>query len=163
MSSNNIQQATYSVYFSYADKQLHYTPKTTLKQFVKEIFIQEKVSLNSLTYIFCSDEYLLNINKEFLNHHYYTDIITFCLSAKGDAVEAEAYISVERLKDNAQSLSVSFKEEVERVVFHGALHLCGYKDKRKKDIAIIRQKENFYINQYNKLLHVPRITQVKKT
>jgi probable rRNA maturation factor len=150
MSNSSINKTKSSIYFRYADKQLNYTKKAALKHFVKEIFKQEKVSLNTLTYIFCSDEFLININKEFLNHHYYTDIITFCLSAKGDAIEAEAYISVDRLKENAQQLKLSFNEEVERVVFHGALHLCGYKDKRKEDIAIIRQKENFYIKQFNK-------------
>jgi probable rRNA maturation factor len=134
--------------FNYADKTLFYSNKTQLKQFIESIFVQENKALHQIQYIFCSDEYLLAINKQSLNHDYYTDIITFGLSLPKEPVEAEIYISIDRVKENAETLGVSFKDELLRVAFHGALHLCGYKDKRKADISIMRNKENYYIHQF---------------
>jgi rRNA maturation RNase YbeY len=90
------------------------------------------------------------MNKDFLQHDYYTDIITFGLSEKGAPVEAEIYISIDRVKDNARSLSESFKDEICRVIFHGALHLCGYQDKKKSEIALMRAKEDQYLRLYQK-------------
>ena len=90
--------------------------------------------IKSLSVIFCSDEYLLNMNKDFLQHDYYTDIITFDLAEKKtDPIEAELYISIERVTDNAIQLGVTNKQELLRVVFHGLLHLLGFKDKTLKD------------------------------
>lgn len=102
----------------------------------------------SLTYIFCSDEYLLGINRQFLRHDYYTDIISFNLAAKKAPVEGEIYISLDRVKDNARQLKLPFKQELHRVIFHGALHLCGYKDKLRKDITLMRKMEDFYLKKY---------------
>ncbi|HMK04956.1 MAG TPA: rRNA maturation RNase YbeY [Ferruginibacter sp.] len=119
-----------------------------LKRFIEGIFKKEKTSLSSLSYIFCSDEYLLKINKEFLKHDYYTDIITFNLSLAKDKVEGEIYVSYDRVKDNARREAVSFQEELHRVIFHGALHLCGYKDKSKSQIAAMRNKEAEYLKAY---------------
>jgi probable rRNA maturation factor len=132
--------------FNYADRKLNGVNKTSLKQMVITIFLQEQVQYNSIDYIFCSDEYLLQINHSALNHDYYTDIITFPLSAKGRPVDAEIYISIDRVKENAITHSTTFKQEIARVIAHGALHLCGYKDKNKKDIEIMREKEGFYID-----------------
>ena len=87
---------------------------------------------------------MLNINRSALNHDYYTDIITFPLSNKNQPIVAEIYVSVDRVKDNAIQLRQSFAQELSRVIAHGALHLCGYKDKTKKDIAKIRSKEDYY-------------------
>lgn len=136
------------VTFQYADRKLVLAQKTTIQSFVETIFKREKKKLVRINYVFCSDAYLLNINRDFLAHDYYTDIITFGLSEPGEPVEAEIYISVDRVKDNANQLGVSFKEEILRVIFHGALHLCGYKDKKKSDIALMRQKENYYLTTY---------------
>ncbi len=122
--------------------------RTRLKLFIEKLFITENKILVNLSYIFCSDEHLLNINKDFLKHDYYTDVITFDLSSSRNEIEGEVYLSVDRIKDNAKQLGVSFKEELHRVVFHGALHLCGYKDKKKEDALVMRSRENKYLKRY---------------
>lgn len=121
-----------------------------LKRFIPTIFLKEGKSLESLTIIFCSDEYLLEMNKKHLKHDFYTDIITFDLSdSKKSAIIGELYISIDRVKENASSNNVTFYDELIRVIFHGALHLCGYKDKIIKHILEIRRKENEYIILYH--------------
>lgn len=120
-----------------------------MKAFLVRLFQKEKKKLEGLNYIFCDDEYLLGINRDFLKHDYYTDIITFDLSA-GPATIGEIYISIDRVKDNAQQLKQPVSKELQRVIFHGALHLCGYKDKRPADIKLMRSKEDHYINLFNK-------------
>lgn len=120
-----------------------------LKSFIKEIFINEGKTLDSLDVIFCSDKYLLDINQQFLNHDFYTDIITFDLSeSNSNSIIAELYISIERVKENAISLKTNFVIELHRVIFHGTLHLCGYKDKVQNEILTMRKKEDEYINLY---------------
>lgn len=136
--------------FRYADRRLSLTQKTLIRSFIGTLFKKEKKALAGINYVFCSDEYLLGINRSFLNHDYYTDIITFGLSEPGQAVEAEIYISVDRVKDNAQQLGISFREEMLRVIFHGALHLCGYRDKKKSEISMMRDKENTYLRLFEK-------------
>jgi probable rRNA maturation factor len=121
-----------------------------LKLFLQQIFKREKRKLANLSYIFCSDEYLLNINKTHLNHNYYTDIITFDLSENPSAISGEIYISTDRVRDNATTLGVSIREELHRVIFHGALHLCGYKDKTPKDEKEMRAAENRLLDKYFK-------------
>ena len=121
-----------------------------LKAFIEGLFIQEKKGLGNLSYIFCSDKHLLGINKEFLNHDFYTDVITFDLSSSKNIIEAEVYISIDRIKENAKNESVSFTEELHRVIFHGALHLCGYKDKKNIDIVQMRLAERAYLKSYFK-------------
>lgn len=138
------------IMFRYADRRLTLAQKTAIQEFVEKLFTKEKTPLARINYIFCSDEYLLAINRSFLQHDYYTDIITFGLSAPGEPVEAEIYISTERVKDNAGQLDISFRDEMLRVIFHGALHLCGYKDKRKADIALMRKKEDHYLKLFLK-------------
>ncbi len=133
------------VRFNYADRKLNFTPKSVLKKLVQNIFSLEKIKVDCVDYIFCSDEYLLEINRTALNHDYYTDIITFPLHDKGMPVQAEIYVSLDRVRDNASMHNEIFKKELARVIAHGALHLCGYKDKSKADIALMRQKELSYI------------------
>ena len=128
--------------------------RAQLKVFLAGIFKKEKQPLGMLTYIFCSDEELLDINRQFLQHDYYTDIITFNLAGNDQPVQGEIYISVDRVKDNTAMMGTSFKEEIHRVIFHGALHLCGYKDKSKADITVMRKKEDQYLTTY---FNVPRI------
>ena len=136
------------VKFNYADRKLSISDKTKLKSFILSIFKSENISFSELNYIFCSDEYLLQINKDHLNHDYYTDIITFSLEEKGEPVIGEIYISIDRIKDNAISQKTNLLNETLRVLFHGCLHLCGYLDKKPKDIKLMREKEDYYINQY---------------
>ena len=106
--------------------------------------------MGSLSYIFCADEYLLQVNRDFLKHDYYTDIISFDLSKDNKLVDGEIYISIDRVRDNATELGLSFSEELHRVIFHGALHLCGFKDKLPKDIKLMRSKEDHYLSKYLK-------------
>ncbi|UEG50745.1 rRNA maturation RNase YbeY [Ferruginibacter lapsinanis] len=122
--------------------------RTKLKQFIPTVFSKEKKKLGSLLYIFCSDDYLLEINKAYLKHNYYTDIITFSLSELNRPIEGEIYISVDRVRDNALQLGTTIKEELHRVIFHGALHLCGYKDKSSKEEALMRKVEGKYLDLY---------------
>lgn len=138
--------------FLSSDRQFNFQQKRAIKAFIELIFKKEKTALLRIAYVFCSDEFLLKMNADFLQHDYYTDIITFGLSEKNKPVEAEIYISIDRVKDNAKQLRVSYKTEMLRVIFHGALHLCGYKDKRKSEILVMRAKEDRYLLLYNKSL-----------
>ena len=138
------------VQFYFLDRKPALKQRTRLKLFIEKLFILEKKKLGSLAYIFCSDEHLLGINKDFLKHDSYTDVITFELSSSKNKIEGEIYLSVDRIKDNAKQLGVSFKEELHRVVFHGALHLCEYEDKNKSGEAKMRLAENKYLQRYFK-------------
>lgn len=140
-----------SVQFFFLQQNISLTQRANLKVFIKSIFKKEKKKLESLTYIFCSDEYLLQINKASLQHDYYTDIITFDLSESPHQITGEIYISTDRVRDNAATLGVSIKEELHRVIFHGALHLCGYKDKTPKDAKEMRAAEDRCLSSYFKL------------
>ena len=140
----------HKVNFQKADAQLSLPAKTALKAFIENLFKKEKTPLATINYIFCSDKYLLSINQQFLKHDYYTDIITFGLHEKGTPVVAEVYISTDRVKDNAKTHGTTYSNEMLRVLFHGALHLCGYKDKTKADILTMRAKEDAYLLRYTK-------------
>jgi rRNA maturation RNase YbeY len=140
----------HKVNFQKADSALSLPAKTALKAFIENLFKKEKTPLATINYIFCSDKYLLSINQQFLNHDYYTDIITFGLHDKGTPVVAEVYISTDRVKDNAKTHGTTYSNEMLRVLFHGALHLCGYKDKTKANIATMRAKEDEYLKRYIK-------------
>ncbi len=105
----------------------------------------KKVKLN---YICCSDEYLLTINKQFLDHDTFTDIITFDLSETDAELVGEIYISVDRVKENAAKFGVSYLNELHRVIFHGALHLCGYTDKTAADKQEMRRQEDICLAAY---------------
>jgi probable rRNA maturation factor len=123
--------------------------RKALKTFIPQLFKKEAKTFEALTYIFCSDEYLLNVNKNFLQHDFYTDIITFDLSeSKTTPTIGEIYISVDRVKENAITHKTTFELELHRVIFHGALHLCGYKDKTKKDALLMRDKEDDCLSMY---------------
>jgi len=124
--------------------------KTKLKSFLKELFAREGQGLRGLQYVFCSDNYLLEINKQFLKHDTLTDIVTFELGEDPEATEGEIYISIDRVRENANKFKVSEEQELHRVIFHGALHLCGYKDKSKAQIELMRQKENECLELYFK-------------
>ncbi len=137
--------------FFFLQQNISLTKRTALKVFIIGIFKKEKKKLENLTYIFCSDDYLLKINKSHLKHNYYTDIITFDLSEPtGGAISGEIYISTDRVRDNAITLGVTIKEELHRVIFHGALHLCGYKDKTPKDAKHMRGAEDRCLKAYFK-------------
>ena len=112
---------------------------------------KEKTSIHKVDIIFCSDEYLLKINNDFLGHNYFTDIITFDLTPKGSLEKtAELYISTDRIKQNAMEYQTTMKNELHRVIFHGVLHLCGFKDKKPHDLKEMRLKEDQYLKSYFK-------------
>jgi len=136
------------IQFHYLDVNFTFTKRRDLKRFLSKVFKKENKKLGSLSYIFCSDSYLLEINQEFLRHDFLTDIITFDLSEMSQEIEGEIYISIDRVKDNAVQLNESFVRELHRVIFHGVLHLCGYGDKTNKEVKLMRQKEDHYLNLY---------------
>jgi len=119
-----------------------------LKTFILSVFKKEKKAIEELDIIFCDDEYLLGLNRKFLRHDFYTDILSFPLSGRHQPLVAEIYISVDRVRENARSAGSSLKEELHRVIFHGVLHFCGYKDKSESDIKRMRLMEDEYLKAY---------------
>lgn len=138
------------VKFGYADRKLLLNNKRAVQSFVAELIFKEVSLPCKLQYVFCSDPYLLQINQSFLNHDDFTDIITFDLSEDpGKLIEGEIYISIDRVGDNATRLNHAFEEEILRVIFHGALHLCGYRDKSKKEKALMTEREDYYLQLFS--------------
>jgi|TARA_B100001063_G_C16522258_1_gene432237 rRNA maturation RNase YbeY len=125
--------------------------KKKLRLLFKEVCKQEKAVLSFVNCVFCSDEYLLKINKKHLEHNFLTDIITFDFSEKKNQIEGDLYISVDRVKDNAKKYKDTFLDETTRVVLHGLLHLIGYNDKTEKEKKRMRVLENKYVSLYKKL------------
>jgi rRNA maturation RNase YbeY len=137
-----------TVSFNKADANATLANRVALKSFIEKRVKKEGYTIDSLTYVFCSDKYLLKINKDFLSHDYYTDIISFDLSEVPGQLIGEVYISVDRVKDNAKTHGTSLKEELHRVIFHGALHFCGYKDKKPTDAKKMREMEDLWLKAY---------------
>ena len=108
----------------------------------------ENKEIGDISYVFCSDDYLLDINQRFLEHDFYTDIITFDYS-EANVLSGDLMISIDRVKDNSEKLNTPFSEELKRVMIHGILHLCGYKDKTKEEELLMRSKEDFYLARFN--------------
>tara|TARA_B100000575_G_C22963704_1_gene556613 strand:+ start:146 stop:559 length:414 start_codon:yes stop_codon:yes gene_type:complete len=116
----------------------------TFQATISALIEDQKKEEGELSLVFCSDDYLLEINKKHLNHDYYTDIITFDYSEE-NKISGDLLISIDRVKENAKNFSVSFRQELNRVVIHGVLHLCGYKDKTEKEKNQMRNLENKYL------------------
>ena len=116
-----------------------------IKPWIEKIIITEEKRLGEINYIFCDDEYLLKINQDYLQHDYYTDIITFD-NVRGKTISGEIFVSLQRIKDNASLISKNYEEEKKRVTAHGILHLCGYKDKTEEEQKTMRAKEDFYLS-----------------
>jgi rRNA maturation RNase YbeY len=114
-------------------------------QKISYIIDNEGFTKENIVIVFCSDSFLLDLNKKHLNHDYFTDIITFSYTTL-DRISGDLFISVDRVKENALKEGVSFERELERVVYHGVLHLCGYNDKTPEEIKEMRSKENYYLN-----------------
>ena len=139
------------VHFYNADKKATLKNRKNLKFFLTALLKTEGArELVDLSYIFCSDNYLLEINRKFLQHDFYTDIVTFDLSSDKTTLTGEIYISIDRVKENSKTLGSSFQEELHRVIFHGALHLCGFKDKTRQQKVIMRNKEEQNLEAYFK-------------
>ena len=124
--------------------------KILVRKTILRIFKEENKDIKALNFIFCSDAYLLKINRMYLGHNQYTDIITFDLSSVRKEIIADVYVSSDRVKENAHKLAVSRADEYLRVIIHGALHLCGYKDKTTEDKRKMRKAEDYYLKRHAK-------------
>lgn len=133
---------------NFFNEETNFSPKfkTKLRAWVLSVIVNEKHHLLALNFIFCSDQYLLKINQEYLKHDTYTDIITFDNSEEKGAIIGDIFISVERIKENAKTFKTVLSHELHRVMIHGTLHLLGYPDKKKEEKALMTQKENEYLN-----------------
>lgn len=122
------------------------------RRWIKEVLKKERQQLSALNYIFCSDQYLLTLNEQFLKHKTLTDIITFDNSELPGVVEGDVFISLERVKENAVKFKTTVDDELHRVMVHGVLHLVGYSDKSPRDRSLMRKKEDAYLSLRGKLL-----------
>lgn len=117
-----------------------------ISKWISSIIASEGFAEGDISYVFCSDDYLLGINVEFLNHDTFTDIISFDYSL-GKQIHGEIFISVDRVAENAETFNTGFENELHRVIIHGVLHYCGYKDKSEADIELMRSKEGAALEQ----------------
>ncbi|MGN0033152.1 MAG: rRNA maturation RNase YbeY [Candidatus Limimorpha sp.] len=127
--------------FQAIDIEIPETDQRSAKEWINEIAADYGKKIGELYYIFCSDEYLYDFNIRRMNHDFYTDIVTFPLNDCEDYLSGEFYISIDRIRDNAEQLGVRFKDEFHRILAHGLLHLIGYKDKTEEDAATMRKQE----------------------
>jgi rRNA maturation RNase YbeY len=141
-----------TIFFNNADKGTSLRFRTKLKAFINKQCHKEGVKIEALQYVFCSDTYLLDINKRYLQHDYYTDIISFDLSDIKGQLIGDIYISIDRVKENAKIEGNLYMHELLRVIFHGALHFCGYKDKKPGDAKIMRSMEEKWLKAYLKTI-----------
>lgn len=123
------------------------TDKNEFDKWINNVIESEGKSAGIINFIFCNDDYLLKLNREFLNHDYFTDIVTFDNSESENEITGDIYISLERVRENALKMSESVDRELSRVVVHGVLHLIGYNDSNKKEIIMMRKKEDQYITK----------------
>lgn len=130
------------------------TQKVLLRQWLTQTARKEGYSVRELNYIFCSDEYVWKMNKEYLDHDTYTDILTFDTSDEEQVLIGDIFISIERVMENAEKFQVSLEDELHRVMVHGVLHLCGYGDLTEKEEIKMRQMENFYLKERPEKLRV---------
>jgi len=121
--------------------------KTAVRLWIKDTILAEGFKLKELSYIFCSDSFLLNINQQYLDHDTYTDIITFDNSEIENVILGDIFISIERIRENAAKFNITETDELHRVIIHGALHLLGYKDKTPADKKNMTLKEDFYLSR----------------
>lgn len=141
-------QASFPIQFHFVDVKFSFPQRIATKEMVQELIKREGSLIEHINYIFCADEYLLNLNREYLEHDTLTDIITFHYHLIGAPIYSDIYISWDRIQENAAQFHTTKRRELHRVIFHGALHLCGYKDKSKKDKKLMREKEDFYLNLF---------------
>jgi probable rRNA maturation factor len=142
---NETEATEHAIQFFADDIDFELDEPDAIRAWIEATIVEEKKRLSFINYIFCDDEYLLQINIEHLQHDFYTDIITFPYSAT--AVESDIFVSIDRVRENAKDLGITFQNELHRVLIHGALHLCGHKDESDEDEANMRQKENYYLQK----------------
>ena len=133
-------------FFENVEEQINPNYSSWIEALIKE----EGKKLGEINYILCDDEYILKVNQDFLQHDYYTDIITFD-KVRGKTINSDIFVSLQRVLDNASTLSKDYQEELRRVLAHGVLHLCGFKDKTDEEQVIMRAKEDHYLALYKQL------------
>ena len=149
------KSSTDKIKFHFPFGHFFFPNRTAAKSFLTKQIKREGRRIEAINYVFCSDTYLLEINRQYLKHDTLTDIITFELSPKDHPLLSDIYISIERVRDNATAFNTSFQKELHRVIFHGALHLCGYKDKSEEQSQQMRGMEEKWLTAY----FVPRETE----
>ena len=130
--------------------QFNLNKKNLIKKWIKETIISENKQFGTTNFIFTSDNYLLKINKEYLSHDYFTDIVTFNYCEK-DIINGDIFISIDTVKNNSSRFNVSFNDELHRVIIHGILHLIGYDDQNDEEKTIMKEKENYYLERLKNL------------
>jgi rRNA maturation RNase YbeY len=136
------------ILFHNIDIDLSVKNKNFIKNWIKNSIINHYKKLGDINIIFCSDKYLLKINKQYLNHNYYTDVITFNYNNQ-NKINGDIFISIDTVKQNSITFNTNFDNEILRVIIHGILHLIGYNDKTKKEQKLMREKENELLSQIN--------------
>lgn len=139
------------VRYFFEDTDFQFKPKRFTSSWLKTVAESEIRKLGDVNIIFCSDNYILDINQRYLQHDYFTDIITFDY-CDGNILSGDLFISVESVRENALEYDTEFDEELNRVIVHGILHLVGYDDHAEDDIVVMRSKENYYLDLRNSLL-----------
>lgn len=142
------------IHFFSADRRIVLLQRRAHRMWLESIAADRDYKIDYLAYIFCSDDYLLEMNKQFLDHDYYTDIITFPLASDGKIINAECYLSIDRIRDNAKANGFTFANELRRVMAHGLLHLIGEDDKSVESEARMRKAEEIALSRW--LFHVER-------
>jgi probable rRNA maturation factor len=141
--------------FFYEEVDFKLKHPTKIRLWITESAKKEKRQITEVNYIFCSDKYLLSLNQDYLKHNTLTDIITFD-NSEGPLIAGEIYISIDRVNENAAKYASGITDELHRVMIHGVLHLCGYKDKKPVDKTLMRKKEDAYLSLRKMLFHVKR-------
>lgn len=139
-----------NITFHFEEINFQFRHSTILSSWVKSIILSENRILGAINFIFCSDEYLFELNVKYLNHHTFTDVITF--SYDDHLIEGDVFISIERVKENATKYKITFENELHRVMVHGVLHLLGFDDKTLQKKEIMTENENNYLSILNDLL-----------
>lgn len=135
---------------NFFSESIAFKPKQSLKlkAWIKSVVAEEGYQIGTLNYVFCDDEYILKTNRQYLDHDYYTDIITFDYTER-KRIAGDLVVSLDTVKSNAEKLGVEFNVELARVIVHGVLHLCGYKDKSNEEERMMRTKEDHYLFTFN--------------
>jgi len=134
-----------SIHYCNEDVSVPKFKKREITNWIKETIASEDKTTGEISFIFCSDNYLLEVNKQYLGHDYFTDIITFDY-VENKVISGDIFISCDRVKENATEFGTGFDNELLRILIHGVLHLMGYKDKNRKDKLMMTKKEDFYLN-----------------
>lgn len=147
-----IEEQPEHIQFFFESVQFPFLYPDLISKWIEDSLEEEKKAINSISFIFCNDTYLLQINQEYLNHDTLTDVITFQYNeTKELPIEGDIFISIDRIIENANKFDTTFDHELKRVMIHGSLHLSGYKDKSTKDKLLMTEKENYYLSKFDKV------------